>query len=548
MGTNLEPFKSIGLCFSGGGYRATFFALGVVSYLDRIQFDKKPLLDKVEAISTVSGGTLMGVAFAKAVQYPDFDFKVFYKQFYDTYVPGNDKLLDNAVSKLVDKSVWKNHPHKKRSLINAFALAYADLDLYDGKFEMLKGHDFSNLKHFCFNATEFSFGLAFRFQNTGKFGNYPLHCPEIEEIQNKVELADVVASSSCFPMGFEPLVFPDDYFQDQSEKDYKALKRLDNFSNGVGIMDGGIVDNQGIGSMINISKSEKRNRPLDLIIINDVGSYKMDPWAPESAKTPISKSLRETVLGLLKYLKIHWIYWVTLLFGVSIIVLNSLELIQGRSFSSLYVLGGIIAGLGFTLTAFGTISWLIKKLGLSWIKSKFRKVVPPDLADDVIKIQKLDIGLIKRMLSERITSSVKMVAEVFLKQIRRLNYNLIYSKPAYENKIITSTVYELNGEQTLYSKKSNLNEAIKPTPQAQLISVAKTASEAPTTLWWDEKDIAVHRMDTLIACGQFTSCYNLIDYILKLKDKKIHSAEMNHMLELLKKDWEKFNEDPLFMA
>ena len=548
METNLKPFESIGLCFSGGGYRATFFALGVVSYLEKIHFKEKPLLDKVEAISTVSGGTLMGVAFAKAVQDPDFDFKDFYKQFYDTYAPGNDKLLDNAVSKLVNNSIWKKHPHKKRSLINAFALAYAELDIYHGKFEMLNGNVSSNLKHMCFNATEFSFGLAFRFQNTGNFSNYPLHCPEIDSIKNKVELADIVASSSCFPMGFEPLVFPDDYFKDQSEKDYKALKRLGNFSNGVGIMDGGIVDNQGIGSMTNISKSPKRKRPLDLIIINDVGSYKMIPWAPESAKTPISKSLREGVLGLLKYLKIHWIYWITLLLGVSILVLNSFELIRGRSFSSLYVLGGIIAGLGFTLTAIGTISWLIKKLGFSWIKSKFRKVVPPDLADDVVAFEKLDIGLIKRMLTERMTSSVKMISEVFLKQIRRLNYNLIYSKPAFENKIITSTVYELNGEPTLYSKSSNLNEAIKPAPQPQLISVAKTASEAPTTLWWDEKDITVHRMDSLIACGQFTSCYNLIDYILKLNGNDIHSDEMDQMLELLQEDWEEFNEDPLFMV
>ena len=542
------PFESIGLCFSGGGYRATFFSLGVVSYLDRIQFNKKPLLDNVEAISTVSGGTLMGVAFAKAAKAPDFQFDSFYRKFYNAYTAENDHLLKNAVSKLEDDSIWKNHPHKKRSLINAFALAYADLDIYKGKFETLKGHDSSNLKHICFNATEFSFGLAFRFQNTGKFGNNPLHCPEIENIKDKVELADVVASSSCFPMGFEPLVFPDDYFQDQSEKDYKALKRLDNFSNGVGIMDGGIVDNQGIGSMINISKSAKRKRPLDLIIVNDVGSYKMKPWLPESAKTSSSKSLKETVLGLLKYLKIHWIYWVTLLFGVSIIVLNSLELIKGRSFSSLYVLGGIITGLGFTLTASGTAAWFIKKLAIAWFKSTFRKVVPEDLADDAATFQRLDIGLIKRMLTERMTSSVKMVSEIFLKQMRRLNYNLIYSKAAYENKVITSTVYELNGQQTLYSKKSMLNEAITPAPQDQLISVAKTASEAPTTLWWDEKDIAVQRMDTLIACGQFTTCYNLMDYILKLKDNKIHSAEMDHMYKLLKKDWEKFNEDPLFMV
>ena len=44
----------------------------------------------------------------------------------------------------------------------------------------------------------------------------------------------------------------DDYFKDQSSQDYKNLKGLDCYINGVGIMDGGIADNQGIGSMMKI--------------------------------------------------------------------------------------------------------------------------------------------------------------------------------------------------------------------------------------------------------------------------------------------------------
>ena len=39
-----QPFENIGLCFSGGGYRATFFALGVVSYLDLISYKNESLL------------------------------------------------------------------------------------------------------------------------------------------------------------------------------------------------------------------------------------------------------------------------------------------------------------------------------------------------------------------------------------------------------------------------------------------------------------------------------------------------------------------------
>ncbi|MEN8185521.1 MAG: patatin-like phospholipase family protein [Bacteroidota bacterium] len=548
MENNFEPFGSIGLCFSGGGYRATFFSLGVVSYLNRIQLRNKSLLDNVEAISTVSGGTLLGVAFAKATQETDFKFETFYKEFYNTFIPESDSLLQNSLSKLRDDFTWKENYHKKRSLINAFALAYSDLNLFKGEFEMFKDMKSSNLKHVCFNATEFSYGLAFRFQNTGKFGNNPLNCKELEKNKDKIKLSDIVASSSCFPLGFEPLVFPDDYIKEKDNDDYKALKRLDDFINGVGVMDGGIIDNQGIGSMINISKSKKRQKPLDLFIVNDVGSYKMDPWQTDDSKSFTKKSLKETFLGYLKYFKINWIYWTILLFGVLLMVVNSLELIKGKSWISLYVLGGIITGIGISLTMLGMVTGLIKANLLKGLKLTLRRVVPKSLFEEVISFHRLNFGLIKWMLNERLTSTVKMVSEVFLKQLRRMNYDLLYSKGHLQNKIITSTVYELNDQETLYNKKKRFNEKIKPAPGKQLKKVALLASDAPTSLWWDENDKSHDRMDCLIACGQFTTCYNLMDYILKLKKSEITSKEIDDMYSLLEKDWKEFNKNPLFIV
>lgn len=547
MEEKFEPFENIGLCFSGGGYRATFFALGVASYLNKIQYKEKPLLNNVEAISSVSGGSLLGVAYAKAVQDPNFKFDSFYKTFYASFTPEADKLLENAVSKLEDNSIWVKNPHKKRSLINAFALTYSDMDLFKGDFEMFENLKSSNLKHVCFNATEFSFGLAFRFQNTGKIGNNPLYCTELGKISGKIKLSDIVASSSCFPMGFEPLIFPDDYFKDKADVDYKALKRLEKFINGVGIMDGGIVDNQGIGSMINISKSTKRQKSLDLIIVNDVGSYKMDPWLADSSKISDQKSLKEKALGLLKYFEVRWFYWTILLLGVVLMLLNSLEAVQEKLGPSLYVLGGIITGIGLCLTLIGIFAWCLKKNAIGWFRFMFKKNVPEVLVDEVISFQRLDIDLAKRMLVERVTSSAKMVSDVFMKQIRRLNYSLIYSKEDLKNKIITSTVYELNGKETLYKNNFKHDKKITP-PKKQLERVALIASEAPTSLWWDKKDISNDRMDSLIACGQFTTCYNLMIYILELKDSNITSKEIDDMYQLLENDWKEFNKNPLFMV
>ena len=58
-------------------------------------------------------------------------------------------------------------------------------------------------------------------------------------------------------------------------------------------------------------------------------------------------------------------------------------------------------------------------------------------------------------------------------------------------------------------------------------------------------------MQTLIACGQFTLCYELMDYILNLKadkDKHIEDfAEIDVLYEALEADWILFNQEPLWL-
>ena len=53
------PKPRIGICLSGGGFRAAFYALGVLRYLAEAE-----LLESVVAISAVSGGSIAAAAFA----------------------------------------------------------------------------------------------------------------------------------------------------------------------------------------------------------------------------------------------------------------------------------------------------------------------------------------------------------------------------------------------------------------------------------------------------------------------------------------------------
>lgn len=85
--------ESIGLCFSGGGYRAAAFSLGVLSYLDKIQYRRESLLKKVIIISSVSGGSVTAGTYA-ASSAKNQDFSEFYKKLYNFLK--DDKLADKA--------------------------------------------------------------------------------------------------------------------------------------------------------------------------------------------------------------------------------------------------------------------------------------------------------------------------------------------------------------------------------------------------------------------------------------------------------------------
>ncbi|MEQ6124041.1 patatin-like phospholipase family protein [Pseudotenacibaculum sp. MALMAid0570] len=549
---SLQPFETIGLCFSGGGYRATFFAFGVISYLQQAKYKDNPLLSSVRALSTVSGGTLTGVGYTKALQEENYNFYKFFKTFYNTFTPENDKLLHTAVAKLIDDQVWKDHPYKKRSLINAFALAYQDLDVFKGDFSSIQKDNIKQLKKVSFNATDFSFGLTYRFQNVGYFGNNPLYRSnqkEINVLRPLVKFGDVIASSSCFPVGFEPLVFPDDYFEDHQSVEYQNLKKLDDFVDGVGIMDGGITDNQGIGSMLNINRELK----LDLIIVCDVSSYKMDPWEPEKAEVKDSSSIQKLLGRFMKSVAFRPIYWITILLGLFLILYNLFFEIGNTWNIVLKIVGSLLltVGLLFSIVSLGISS--IVNFASKKLKALFKKKVPKDLSKQILLFKKLDISLVKRMLVERATSSMKMISDVFLKQIRRINYQFFYYKDSLKHRRITATVYRLNGLETPYSTKNlDYNEQIQPAPSKSLQKVALTASQTPTTLWWDDEDIKKKRMDTLIACGQFTICYELMNYIIKLKADKDSGitdfTEIDKLYDGLQSDWTAFNDKPMWLV
>lgn len=539
----INLFKNIAITFSGGGYRASTFALGTLSYFNHVQFNGKPLLQNVKGLSTVSGGTLTGATYAHFIA-EGKDFDAFYTHFYNML--NDDKLIGLALKKLGSDKIWKNS-HKKRSLINAFALTYTEL-LSNENFQFLKDNK-SHLEDICFNATDFSFGLAFRFQTKGDYGNYRLKCPKLNTLANEFKLADAIASSSCFPIGFAPLIMPDDYIANHESELYLTVKNHENFKEGVGIMDGGIVDNQGIGSIMNADK--RRENKYDLIMICDVGSYFMDPWEPgelvgnEKLSVLCPKSLFKRVE---KIIKSTWWLWVSILTCIGLLLFGFLY----KPNPLFFIFGGAMGALGIAAIL---LKILIEKFEDTTIKvwGKLLNIVPKFMQGKLKNFEELKLQLLVRMIEERGTSGMKLINDIFLKQIRRLNYNLFYTDDNLKNRRITSLIYELTKDQYKFSKsdEKGVEEKIVHinNPGDRIFAAAQIARKMPTTLWFSEADKEVQRLKNLVSCGQFTTCYNLLKYCYDLKksDVNVDSKLLDKMIEVFRADWNEFIKDPYWL-
>nr|WP_293295820.1 patatin-like phospholipase family protein [Allomuricauda sp.] len=467
-----EPYKGfeeIALCFSGGGYRAACFSLGTLSF-----FDKMGLLENVRAISTVSGGTITGIKYAQT-QAVGLDFDLFFKDYYKWLQ--KDELANNAIGHIRGGKVWKleANKHKRRNPINAFAIEYnrflGQMTLGDVQRAMENGS--THLQKVVFNATDFTHSLQFRFQNTNRGG--VLGNKRVQELGhglntylNKIKLGDILASSSAFPGGFEPIGFPNDFL---SKEDSRATGMTE-----IGLLDGGIIDNQGISSILTSTKE------YDLYFLSDVASpYPGDPFKFAQSNTIIKILSYLTSLPALLFslgLTIYFIYRDYLILTAAFVFLTTVMI-------------------GFQYLFYFANKKLKNNLGVI----------------NELRIPSRRFGF---FVFDRLNSLLKMTTEVFLKTARSSNYESLYDK--LWNKIAASTIYQLRCDNTegrpegqnQWEKVSAVTGDIKE----PMKEVAKKAASFGTTLWFNKNKRHVksgdHMLDTLVACGEFTACYNLL--------------------------------------
>lgn len=561
-----NPFENLALSLSGGGYRAASFHLGLMTYLSSVRWNEKPLLERVRILSTVSGGTFAGVCYATAISKQ----KTFKDCYYKLYRFMNEvDVIDKGLKKLEGFGTWD--PSKGRSLINALSLVYYD-EFEQNTFSNLFD-DSSHIKEIIFNTTEFTYGLPFRFQKTSVSSNKPLSAyygnkqvnMPIEAIR-EVKLADVIAASSCFPMGFEPINFPDDFRHDHSPiLDNLIESHLpDRWGNKcklpVGLMDGGIVDNQGIDSVINAEKRMKKYtgdlkifasedvKAIDLYIISDVSS----PFMNSYVKTEENKFLRWR----------NWSFKTFLFFGVFLLIAG-LFLVIVAIYSSIPLLLFFTGFFASIFILFAALSLFLSNI-FRWALKKFE--IPVFFINKLHFFSKMKFGVYETLIKNRITSVISMVSEVFMKQIRRQEYGRVYNDIEWRPRLIMNAIYELSStrKKETDEKEKGFKSEYMGTPSEILVATADKADSMGTTLWFTSDELQNSdnnrsKLNALIACGQFTGCYNLLVYIEKTLWGKENSegyegysdelkTEIRVLHGYLLSDWKQFNENPYWMV
>lgn len=611
----LSPFGNIGMAFSGGGFRAAAFSLGTLSYLQRLQLDEKPVADHITYISSASGGTITNLLYTSAL-HSGKSFADFYEE--AKRALRGDRLLEEVLVTLNNDLEW-NLPgqDKRRNLINSFAKVY-DRMLFQGQTMDIYWNK-SHVREFevCFNATEFYRGLSFRFQTDGTDNHHQLIGNnylwfETKQLTTfrKIKLADVLAASSCFPMGFEPIVFPQDYSYHEGEDKKLGVEELreavhyENYTEqhfplsyepapeikddpkqkthirSFGLMDGGITDNQGLKSLMLADKKRRARKvphPFDMIIVTDVASYFMDSYEVPPAidstgwrqhnlnyyvkcfQSLIRKTgIWQTVLllagigfGLLSCLvEKVWMQHTALFFSGAVLSLFAVLLLIRSSKGGRQVIGEART---FDITDFiGSIDAL---------KRSFTEGIIVKLAN-YLKLTRLNV--FEQMLKARISSAMIMISDVNLKQVRRLIYEMFYNDSCWDNRRVPNFIYELSthnkisrtnrmeSERRLGWKTTEEDKKLLLDGMHNINTVAENARLMATTLWFDETDGAIDNLKNIVATGQFTTCCNLLEYVISLERKNVsltapQQAQLQLVRAQLEADLLQFKADPFFL-
>ena len=163
--------------------------------------------------------------------------------------------------------------------------------------------------------------------------------------------------------------------------------------------------------------------------------------------------------------------------------------------------------------------------GLGWLER--RRLARRRFKD----LRGLSVGELAIMMGLRLSSTWAMTVGVFFNRIRSLEYSLLEDRNFFKDRLIKNEIYDIEDQQ---------NAASGHAPSAQMLAVTQRASAMEVQLHYDDED----QLKDLIACGQFTICYNLLEHIDKLRAAGEDENLKATLYRRLEDDWEILKENP----
>jgi NTE family protein len=251
------PQPGIGLCLSGGGYRAMLFHVGALRRLNELGY-----LPRLKRVSSVSGGSITAGVLALKWNRLGFDASGTAQRFGEEV----QEPLRRLAAKTIDKTATFLGVVGPGSVANRIADSYRRALFGDAKLSDLPAEP-----RFVFNATNLQSGALFRFSKPY------LRDYRVGEVPNPtVDLATAVAASSAFPPFLSPLTLRlrDDQWAPAGEDE--DLHRSP-FTTSLVLSDGGVYDNLGLETVW---------KRYDTVFVSD-GGGQMQPEEKPSAVWPL---------------------------------------------------------------------------------------------------------------------------------------------------------------------------------------------------------------------------------------------------------------------
>lgn len=280
----MQDDKKVGLALSGGGYRAAAFHLGTLKKLDELG-----VLEKVDNLSCVSGGSIVGayyvlnkhlpfsqveIQFKKCLQRNVIKQAVFSFRFIlfaicllltiglIVYLDYIDKGLYSTLLLILSIIVFLRYQFKLLPLNIIIDKVYRNIFYGD---KTLK--DLHNAPLIAINNTNVTTGTPWTFSQR-KMGDSTYdysYSPAIKFIHESFPISMAVTGSSCVPFGFSPIRIDKTYYA--NENDYNRIRPL--------LVDGGVYDNQGAHKLMQANSSYFSQT----VIVSDAGQ----PWKENSS-------------------------------------------------------------------------------------------------------------------------------------------------------------------------------------------------------------------------------------------------------------------------